>query len=217
MFKNKQSFFSILALILAIYFAPTALAKEKIEFEQTNYGRTEAKIIKVTSLANPLAQKYINSTIQAEALDFAKGVQDEYYTSNIGSKVMYQQNNLLSIYLLEYVYSEGAAHGMSFAKTFTFNLKTGDLYQLQELFQNGSDYQNKINTFIRNDIQKRDIYLFEEFSGIDTEQEFYLKDNALVVYYQIYRYTPYAEGFLEFEIPYHQLNDIFAADFKLLN
>jgi hypothetical protein len=229
MFKKSISFLIAAGLICALIFSPAALAKEtkksrvkdgkkegvRVELVDSKYGRTDVSLVKVRGLQNQVAQKYINATFQQEAANFARQFQEAHFTSFVKSKVMYNQNNILSAFLQENFYPERAAHSTTFAKAFTFDLATGDLYGFNQLFKEGSDYKGRVNEIARKNIAGRND-MIANFGGIDEQQEFYLKDTAIVIYYQLYRYTPFSSGFLEIEIPYGQVRDILADRFQVL-
>jgi hypothetical protein len=206
-----------IALIFANFLLPGVFAADSpaaaLDTVETKYGRTDVKLIKVRGL-NLISQERINLMLQKEVARFAESKQAEFITSSITSQATYNANDFLSVTLTEYSYSEGAAHPMTILRAFTFNTKTGDHYELRPLFKKGSDFQSRINELIKNDLAQRDNrYFLEPFTGIDENQEFYLKDNSLIIYYQTYRYTAYAAGILEFAIPFSQLSDILIIDF----
>ncbi|MPN33586.1 hypothetical protein SDC9_181075 [bioreactor metagenome] len=55
----------------------------------------------------------------------------------------------------------------------------------------------------------KEIIFIAPYHGLkDSGQEFYLTTKELVVFYQLYEYTPYVYGFLKFSIPYEQIADL---------
>lgn len=90
---------------------------------------------------------------------------------------------------------------MTVQSSHTFNLKTGQVYTLKDLFD-GDDYVAIINREIKKQIREKRLAeaLFEPFQSIKANQDFYLTNNALVVYFQLYEYFPYAFGIPEFKI-----------------
>lgn len=129
-------------------------------------------------------------------------------------EIAYQKGDIYSFIFTEYVYPYMAAHGSSLMAGYTFDLKTGREYQLEDLFKENSGWKQFINDYIKNEIKEKDILLFEDtpFESIDENQEFYLKPDSLVIFYQQYAYTCYAYGFLIFEITYEQLKDYLKID-----
>jgi hypothetical protein len=116
------------------------------------------------------------------------------------------QRGILSLNLIVYSFT-GGAHGITVVKSLTFDTKTGKRYDLKELFKPGSDYQKKISDQIRVKIKEWDISLLEPFKGIQGNQDFYIADTSIVVYFQLYEISPYAQGFPYFPIPILDLKD----------
>lgn len=127
----------------------------------------------------------------------------------IGSyKITLNGKGLLSIRFENYAYLEGAAHGLTDVGSLNLDIKTGIDYSLRDLFLPEGSYVETISTIIADRIEDEDIPLTREFSGISPEQEYYLKDRALVIYFQLYEFTPYAYGIPEFRIPLARLHKI---------
>ncbi|HHY20883.1 MAG TPA: DUF3298 domain-containing protein [Bacilli bacterium] len=57
-------------------------------------------------------------------------------------------------------------------------------------------------------IKQRDIFLLNGFTVIRPDQDFYIADKALVIYFQLYEITPYAYGFPMFPISVYEIQDI---------
>jgi len=127
-------------------------------------------------------------------------------------EVKNNQRDVLSLSLSNYTYHYHAAHGMTYIKSLTFDLQQGKLVQLKDLFKPGSDYINRISTLIKAQIAARNIPLLEDFTTIKPDQDFYLADKTLVIYFQLYDITPYAFGFPMFPISVYDLQDIIVED-----
>lgn len=110
------------------------------------------------------------------------------------------QRGILSLNLIVYSFT-GGAHGMTIVKSLTFDTKSGKTYTLNDLFKAGSDYIKEISTIIQKDIKRWNIQLLDEFKGIRPDQDFYIADTSLVVYFQLYEISPYVQGFPYFPIP----------------
>ncbi|OAH60929.1 hypothetical protein AWH49_14620 [Domibacillus aminovorans] len=118
------------------------------------------------------------------------------------------QRQVLSLSLSNYTYHDHAAHGMTYIKSLTFDLQKEKLCELKDLFKPGSDYVKRLSTLIRMQIKQRDIQLLGDFTEIQPNQDFYIADKALVIYFQLYEITPYAFGFPMFPISVFDLQDI---------
>lgn len=119
------------------------------------------------------------------------------------------QQGLLSLVLENYTFS-GGAHGMTLDRSLTFDLKTGHVYQLGDLFKKNSHYTERLSAIVRKQINERDIPLLEGFPGVAPDQEFFLTATDLVLYYQLYELAAYVYGILQFPVPYTEIQDIIA-------
>ncbi|HOQ25101.1 MAG TPA: DUF3298 and DUF4163 domain-containing protein [Bacillota bacterium] len=119
------------------------------------------------------------------------------------------ERNVLSLTLGNYGFS-GGAHGLTLLKGLTFDLQTGYPAELADLFKPGADYVSCLSALVDAQIKARDIPLFNEFTGIRPDQDFYLADKALVLFFQLYEITPYVFGFPIFPISVYELQEIIA-------
>jgi len=124
-----------------------------------------------------------------------------------GFEIKNNQRNILSLNLIVYSFT-GGAHGMTIIKSLTFDTTTGKEYTLNELFKIGSDYEKVLFSIISKDIKKWHIDLLGDFKSIRIDQDFYIADTSLVIYFQLYEITPYASGFPYFPIAILDISDI---------
>ncbi|MBZ4645343.1 MAG: hypothetical protein PWR27_2037 [Petroclostridium sp.] len=129
-----------------------------------------------------------------------------------GYKVKLNQKGILSLVLEQYSYATGAAHGTTQMKSVTVDLETAKVYELKDLFDPNSNYIERINRTIKKEIREKNIPLLVDFQGIKDNQRFYLTEKDIVLYYQLYEYTPYAYGIPEFNISFASISDTFAAN-----
>lgn len=126
-------------------------------------------------------------------------------------KVVEDNKLFVSLYN-DYYEFLGGAHGMTTKTSYTVDKEKEGLVTLKELFSKGYNYTGIINKEIKEQINKNPENYFDsgaEFKGISENQNFYIEDDNLVIYYQLYELAPYVFGFPEFKIP---LN-LFGKDF----
>lgn len=97
-------------------------------------------------------------------------------------------------------------------KSLTFDSMTGRLYRLQDLFRPDSDYIGVLSRLVHQQIKERDIEVLNGFATISPDQDFYLADKSLVLYFQLYEITAYYFGFPMFPISVYEIEDILAED-----
>lgn len=161
------------------------------------------------------ATDLINQTLTREIDNFAEIFAKPEYSGKVGYKIELSDDKHLSITISEMQYAYRAAHPMTYLRAFTFDSTTGAVLSLADLFRPDSDYRAILNQAMISQIAKREIpiFSFTPFTGLKDNQEFYLTADSLVVYYQLYQYTPYAFGFLKFPIPYKDLAGILKPEF----
>jgi hypothetical protein len=130
-------------------------------------------------------------------------------------------------------YLNGGAGGVGWAgiEGNTFDLNTGKKLSLKDIFKVSEDeymsfiydfVSKKIMDEINNDRESRHGYMFDDayfgdgYKSIRNfdPNDFYLSQNALVVFYQKYVLADGAAGPLIFEIPYESISNILAIDIK---
>ncbi len=165
----------------------------------------------VTQMNDAVIQRKLNTAIIHTLNDLL--VVQQFYNPVLVELLGYfeiknNQRGILSLNLIVYTFT-GGAHGHTIIKSLTFDTKTGKQYTLKELFKPGSDYVKKLSDIIRVDIKKWDIQLLDPpFTEIRPDQDFYIADTSLIVYFQLYEITPYVWGFPYFPIPILDLADI---------
>lgn len=171
----------------------------------------------VFNLKNADVQMKINHAI-VNTLNKMLVERDYYSDSLVEMQAYYEiktnERGILSLNLIVYSFT-GGAHGMTSIKSLTFDTKTGKQYSLKELFKADSNYEKILSDIIGKKIKDWKIQLLEEFKGIRSDQDFYIADTSLVIYFQLYEITPYVWGFPYFPIPLKDIADIIQPDSPL--
>lgn len=167
---------------------------------------------RVEGLPDQAAQDKINQAITDLVAELRANPQPGYEPGKTDITITYKvgvnRNGVLSLRFEVYSFVEMAAHGFTLVRSLTFNLDNGEIYVFADLFKPGSNYQELINAFIKKQFAAEDIPVINEFESISDDQEYYLTVNDLVVYFQLYEYTPYYVGIPEFSIPYSSLSEV---------
>lgn len=168
----------------------------------------------LAGLANQQAEKDINRAI----LQTVQGLIHEQQRVQVPGQTQMQgsyeiksnERGIFSVTLTNYAYTPQMAHGMTFMGSVTADIQTGKLYTLRDLFKPGSDYVTVISNNIKQQIKERNIPTLNGFTTIKPDQDFYIADKALVIYFQLYEITPYYVGFPMFPISVYDLESIIA-------
>lgn len=163
----------------------------------------------VEGLKDMEVQQIINSTIYKEMLElFTQLRQPDLITYISGTyEVKNNQRDVLSMTLIGLGDFKGA-HPITVIKALSFDVKTGKTYELDQLFKPQSNYIERINEIIKVQIKERDIPLLGDFKGIRPNQDYYIADTSIVVYFQQVEISPYVVGFPYFPIPIYKLQDM---------
>lgn len=166
----------------------------------------------ISKMSNLLLQRMINQKLvqqTQELIDKQVGNMPSTVKEMLGYyEIKNNQRDVLSISQSNYTYHDRAAHGMTFIYSQTFDLEKGKLCKLKDLFKPGSDYVKRLSELVKEQIVARDIFLLNEFTGIKPDQDFYIADKTIVIYFQLYELTPYVYGFPMFPISVYDLQEI---------
>ena len=180
------------------------------------HASTEVKVYYpvVFNLPNHGIQQKINQAIVTTLNKIL--IEQSYYETSLVELLAYyelktNQRGILSLNLIVYSFT-GGAHGMTIIKSLTFDTKTGKQYTLKELFKPEADYEKELSSIINKKIVDWNIQLLGKFEGIRSDQDFYIADTVLVIYFQLYEITPYVWGFPYFPIPILDIADIIQPD-----
>nr|WP_206699340.1 DUF3298 and DUF4163 domain-containing protein [Brevibacillus agri] len=166
----------------------------------------------LAGLANQQAEKDINRAILQTVQGLIHEQQRVQVPGNTQMQGSYEiktnERGIFSVTMSNYAYTPQMAHGMTFLGSVTANIHTGKLYTLRELFKPGSDYVNVLSANIKRQIEARQIPTLNGFTTIKPDQDFYVADKSLVIYFQLYEITPYYVGFPMFPISIYELEPI---------
>lgn len=175
----------------------------------------------------------INEKISSDILDFANRIKEEskqykkqyedvyskldkdyvkyQYEAYSNYAVPYNRNNYLSIPIKTYEFT-GGAHGMTYLKSYNYDLSSGKEILFKDLFKEGVDYKKIVDEFIISQISKNPNIYFEGtegFKGISENQNFYIDDEGVVIYFQLYDIAPYYVGIPEFKMTWNEYRKYF--------
>lgn len=159
---------------------------------------------------NPGAEEAINRAIILQIQDMQREQQQVQTGTNPQTtgtfEIKTNERGILSLVLTNYTYSEHMAHGYTVTKGLTFSTATGQSYALSDLFRPGSIYQAVLAAEVNRQIKERGIPVLENVPvTVSPNQDFYLADKSLVIFYPLYAITPYYVGFPMFPISVYDL------------
>lgn len=192
--------------------------KEKSVVKNFDYLKEDIKIPQLVDGKNENKIKLINTKISNDILpkvEEAEKISKEYFDGvekqiptfpyEVYSRYTISEDNdlIISLYNDYYEYL-GGAHGVTTRTSYTIDKKKEELITLKNLFIEGYNYIDIINKEIKTQISANPENYFDSgssFKGIDENQNFYISDDNLIIYYQLYDIAPYVFGIPEFKIP----------------
>jgi hypothetical protein len=182
----------------------------KVEINGIATTKLNATYPQIKGLEDEELQERINQTLFKKIYDF-KNIYEisPEYEYRERAEVTYNRNNLISVKyegLLWHTFP--AAHPVDIIDSITVDLKTGQAYELEDLFKSGVDYKDRLNGILRKEIARENITMLIEFEGIEEDQDFYLEEDRLIIYYQEYVYTTHAYGPLILKVPFTDIRGI---------
>lgn len=202
----------------ALNLVPHKLNDVKITTQRLEKVIPEASIKveypQISGLRNKTAEASINALLQERAKSFVERAlkeTKENQPSPNGSPyeylgnytVTFNRGGLLSILEQTYAYT-GGAHGISVREGLTFRLSDGKLLTLDEVLRKNPDFRKIVDPSIAKQLKETEGY-FGGFKTISSNPDYYLKNNGVVIFFQLYDYLPYAYGFPEFYFPFPEL------------
>jgi len=148
-----------------------------------------------------LTQQLINEQYKQQNVD--------HFAEMIGIyEVKTNERGILSLTLSNYAIAAQHANGLTLMNSLTVDIKTGKIYQLNELFKPDSNYVDILSDMVRDQIRNRNIPILNDFEGISPNQYYYIADKSLVLYFQPLEITPHYVGIPMFPISVYDLEDI---------
>lgn len=178
--------------------------KEDIKIPQLVDGNDENKINSINKKINTDILPKVEAA-EKTSREYFEGKEIPTFPYEIYSRYIVSEDNdlIISLYNDYYEYL-GGAHGMTTRTSYTIDKKKESLLALKDLFVEGYNYTDIINKEIKTEISKNPENYFDSgnvFKGISENQSFYIEDNNLVIYFQLYDIAPYVFGFPQFKIP----------------
>lgn len=168
----------------------------------------------LVSLSNRKIQDHINHAILQQVYRLFHLVNQQGYfqpgkTELTGNyEIKNNQRGIISLTLSNFAYMYPMAHPVDNLTSLTTDVRTGKIYKLKDLFKPNSPYVERISELIKQQLKYRDIPLYGEFNSIKPNQDFYIADKSLVIYFQRYEIAPRPAGYPMFPISIYELEDI---------
>lgn len=214
------------------YETPSKVKLQALGVNFTNKKIGDFTYPQISSLVDNAAKERINAIIKShfeESYESAQNLEDEEeehrwdyyydygyhvpededwmysYDYDVSYKVKYNENNLLSILVYDYMYT-GGVHGMSTVTSYNFDLIKGVELQLTDVAKT-SAARGKIKNYAIADLKNRAArgeMIFPEYLDeitINNERPFYFTGSGIAIKFFEYEVAPYAAGMPEVKVP----------------
>ena len=158
----------------------------------------------VTDLADTAIADSINTAIRGLISEFIDTKQASYDSIDVVDKkpmefwvkhnVTANSNGILSIVFTLSSYA-GGAHPMTEMKSLTYDLDEGRCLSLADIFDPAGDYIAPLSSIVKDSFAAQQLKLLQPFERIRPDQDYFISADGLVIYFQLYEYTPYVNGF----------------------
>lgn len=168
----------------------------------------------VYCMNNLLLQRKINSQIYNFTKKFISDLNyEDIPTYIMGSyEIKNNQRGVLSFNLSGLGDFKGA-HPINSIKSLNFDVNTGKVYEFKDLFKKDSDYINIISKIGKRELKKQKTVLYKDgYKGVKPDQDYFIADKNLMIYFQQYEIGPRQSGFPYFSVPLYEIEDIIDKD-----
>jgi hypothetical protein len=139
------------------------------------------------------------------------------WKKTLSMEVIYNANQLLSLRFRKHAYS-GGGQGISIQENHVFDIRTGKKLELSDFLIPG--YETRLNTMLDKKFRllnglKRDENL--RLAGFLIDQieytgNFFINNDGIGFYYNVYEVAPHSTGTTELFIPFHELKPLLKQD-----
>ena len=166
----------------------------------------------LTNLSIDEAVKRFNTEFVNFKTDFPESPQK--WEAFIDGEVTYRSPEVICIAINSYL-DTGGAHGNTTVRFFNFNPQTGELYTKEELISNIEGLSEVIENKLKEEVKlKSDEPMEDFFFGKDFQlpESLGFSDEGLIVLYNPYEIASYAQGIIEFTIPFEAIDSFFSVN-----
>lgn len=201
--------------------------------KDNKYIKAELKIPKLV-ISNKKIENILNKKFESDIMNFynlsvkeAETYFDDFpevenkFVVSSDYDVKKNNNKVLSMLIKYYKYS-GGAHGIYEYVPYNIDLSSGEIFILKDIFNENSNYKQ----ILEDEIKRQIIELNKEqnlpynstqlydFNNIKDNQKFYIKDDNIVLFFDLYEIAPYVAGIPEFTIDKGIINDLLRDKYK---
>nr|WP_270301777.1 DUF3298 and DUF4163 domain-containing protein [Terrisporobacter petrolearius] len=185
--------------------------KSTLEIPIINSGNSKVDDKVNGKIKDDILSFYEESLKEAQSFLEDFELDESNFVADASYEVKKNTINTISILIKYYKYS-GGAHGYYEYVPYNIDLRNGNNLTLKDIFKKDIDYKEIIDKEVEKQIKElgkkeKDLDKVYDFYGIKENQKFYLKDDEIVIYFDLYDIAPYAAGIPEFPITIDYIKD----------
>lgn len=135
------------------------------------------------------------------------------WEKRLSMDVKYNVNNILSLSFEKYGFT-GGAHGIKIKEFFVYDLRGNKQLQLKDIFVD--EYASSLNKLLDNKLRKMNGIKEDEslreagffIDQVESTENFYVNNDGIGFYYNVYHLASYAMGTTELFIPFKEMKQI---------
>lgn len=193
--------------------------KDSIDYAITGFLLNEQKSIKSPQLflENITFDFFDSYHIATDGIVDISNSASFNWEKNVSIQVLFNENNILSLRMRKYA-STGGAHGINMVENVVFETLRKDKLSLSEIFMPG--YEAVLNTLLDKKLRKMNGLQDEEnlrdagffIDNVEASNNFYINNEGVGFFYNIYEIAPYSSGVTELFIPFSECSNILGGD-----
>jgi hypothetical protein len=118
------------------------------------------------------------------------------------------ERGFLSIMLISEARFMSQTQKQILLKALNFDIKTGHNLQLTDLFMPGLNHVFKLSKIVQKQMRQRQIPLSHSYVSVEPQQDYYLADKSLVIFFPQFETTPSIYGIPMFPISIFEILDV---------
>lgn len=194
--------------------------KSTLEIPVINSGNSKVDNQVNEKMKSDILNFYEQSLKEAQSFLEDFELDESNFVADASYEVKKNTSSAISILIKYYKYS-GGAHGYYEYVPYNIDLRNGNNITLKEIFKSDVDYKIIVNKEIENQIKElgkkeKDLDKIYDFYGIKENQKFYLDDEKIVLYFDLYEIAPYAAGIPEFPIVVENIKNQIKENYLIL-
>lgn len=185
--------------------------------ELSNTINTNVETIIIETLSTPENKRELKTLLQdfnTEYLEFKKNFSEEsepVWELDIESELTYQSEEVITIAISTYEF-KGGAHGNDQIKFLNLDAKTGNVLDLNDIIEDKAEFKTLAKSHFKKtfELEGATVNMEDFFFGepFQLPENIGYSDEGLVLLYNVYEVASYDQGYIEFVIPFDELDSI---------